>query len=66
MLAALGPLQCAGVIAVMAEEVVQVEIAHLVDFTDDFGAEIIAQQVVDQAAALRRLDLPPAKSLTVM
>jgi hypothetical protein len=44
------------VVAVVAEEVVEVEVGHLVDLANHLGAEVVAQQVVDEAAALLGLD----------
>ena len=47
-IAALGAFERAGVVAVVGEEVVEVEVDHLVDFADHLGAEVVAEQVVDQ------------------
>src|SRR3989339_868008 len=55
-LATLWALQGAGVVAVVAEEVVEIEVVHLVDLADHLRTEVVAQQVVDQLAALLRLD----------
>ena len=43
-------------VPVVTEEVVEVEVGHLVDLADHLGAEVVAQQVIDQAAALLGLD----------
>ena len=64
--AALGALQGAGVVAVVAEEVVEVEVGHLVDFADHLGAEVVAQQVVDESAALLRFDPQRAEVVEVV
>lgn len=65
-LAALGALEGARVVAVVAEEVVEVKVVHLVYFADDFRAEVVAQQVVDQLAALLRLDPQGAELVEVV
>jgi hypothetical protein len=64
--AAFRALEGAGVVAVVAEEVVEVEVGHLVDFTDHLGAEVVAQQVVDEAAALLCFDPQRAEFVEVV
>ncbi len=43
-------------VAVVGEEIVDVVVGHLVDLADEFGAEVVAQQVVDELAALLGFD----------
>ena len=53
-------------VAVVAEEVVEVEVGHLVDLADHLGAEVVAQQVVDQTAALLGFDPQRAELVEVV